>query len=123
MIVLLVALLLTQPPHETNPVRIVTGTFIKAYQTLISPSQGDVCNFTPSCSHFAKQSVEAHGIFWGSLMASDRLLRCNPWAHQSLFKHYREIKENKFHDPVQNNFILAPIEADKKRDSAAYNKR
>ena len=123
MTALLVALLLTQPPHETNPVRIVTETFIKAYQVLISPSQGDVCNFTPSCSHFARQSIEAHGILWGSLMASDRLLRCNPWAYQSLDKHYPGIKENKFHDPVQNNFILAPIRANKKHDSAAYWKR
>jgi putative membrane protein insertion efficiency factor len=123
MTVLLVALLLTQPPHETNPVRIVTGTVIKMYQTLISPSQGDVCNFSPSCSHFARQSIEAHGIFWGSLMASDRLLRCNPWAHQSFDKHYREIKDNKFHDPVQNNFILEPIKTRKKDDSAAYKKR
>jgi len=105
---LFLTLLLLQPPHETDPMKIVTSTGFKLYQTLVSPSQGDVCNFSPSCSHFAKRSIENYGIIWGSLMASDRLLRCNPWAYQSFDKHYLEIKDHKFYDPIENNCIFGP---------------
>ncbi|MDH4210433.1 MAG: membrane protein insertion efficiency factor YidD [candidate division WOR-3 bacterium] len=117
--VVLIALLLTQSPHETNPVKIVTGTFLKLYQTLISPSQGDVCNFSPSCSHFASKSIDTHGIFWGSLMASDRLLRCNPWVHQSFNKYYVGIKDRKYYDPIENNFILKPIQRHQRKDTVS----
>ncbi|UCG30755.1 MAG: membrane protein insertion efficiency factor YidD [candidate division WOR-3 bacterium] len=116
---LLILLLLAQSPHQTNPVKIVTGTCFRLYQNLISPSQGDVCNYSPSCSHFARQSIDRYGIFWGSLMASDRLLRCNPWAYQSFDKHYVGIKEHKFYDPIENNFILRPIERQLTNDSTA----
>jgi putative membrane protein insertion efficiency factor len=101
--------LLTQTPYETNPVRIITSTGFRLYQTMISPSQGDVCNFSPSCSHFARESIEQHGIVWGSLMASDRLQRCNPWALGLLEKYYSGIKDHKIYDPVHNNYIFDPI--------------
>jgi putative component of membrane protein insertase Oxa1/YidC/SpoIIIJ protein YidD len=105
-------LLLAQPPHETNTVRIVASTGFRLYQILISPSQGDVCNFSPSCSHFAKESIERHGIVWGLLMASDRLQRCNPWALRSLDKYYAGIKDRKIYDPSQNNYIFGKIKKD-----------
>jgi putative membrane protein insertion efficiency factor len=117
--VVLIMFMLTQAPHETNPVKIVTDACLKLYQTLISPSQGDVCNFSPSCSHFARQSIDSHGIFWGSLMASDRLLRCNPWVHQSFEKYYVGIKDHKFYDPIEDNFVLRPIQRHLRRDTAA----
>ena len=117
--VVLIVFLLAQPPQETNPVKIVTGTFLKLYQTLISPSQGDVCNFSPSCSHFAGQAVESHGIFWGSLMAADRLLRCNPSVHQSYDKYYVGIMNHKFYDPIEDNYILKPIKRIQRRDTLA----
>ena len=103
--VILTILLLTQAPHETNPAKIVTSSGFKLYQKLISPSQGDVCNFSPSCSHFAMESIEKHGIIWGTLMASDRLQRCNPWALGSFDKYYAGIKDRKIYDPINNNYI------------------
>lgn len=106
---LLVITMITQQPYQTNPVRIVSTATFKLYQTLISPSQGDVCNFSPSCSHFAKESIEEYGILWGSLMASDRLLRCNPWASISFDTYYTGIKDHKIRDPVYNNYILGTI--------------
>ena len=109
MIAILSVILLTQTIQETNPAKIVASTGFRLYQTLISPSQGDVCNFSPSCSHFAKSSVEEHGIVWGSLMASDRLQRCNLWALGLLGKYYHGIREHKIHDPVQNNYIFGTI--------------
>jgi putative membrane protein insertion efficiency factor len=106
---ILALILFTQAPLETNPVKIVASTGFSLYQTIISPSQGDVCNFTPSCSNFTKESIEEHGIFWGSFMASDRLLRCNPWAIHYFDTYYEGIKENKIYDPVRNNYIFGTI--------------
>jgi putative membrane protein insertion efficiency factor len=106
---LLVIFLLTQQPYQTNPVKIITTTTFNLYRTLISPSQGDVCNFSPSCSHFATESIEEHGVLWGSLMATDRLLRCNPWAYESFNTYYTGIKNRKIHDPIENNYIFDQI--------------
>lgn len=103
---LLVLLLLLQPPRQTDPVKIVTSTGFKLYKTLISPSQGDVCNFSPSCSQFARQAIEKYGIIFGSMMASDRLLRCNPWAYQYYDEYYNEIRDHKLYDPIENNYIF-----------------
>lgn len=104
----LLLLLLFQSPHQTDPVKIVASTGLVFYKTFVSPSQGDVCNFSPSCSQFARQSIENYGIIWGSLMASDRLLRCNPWAYQSFEEHYPEVRDHKLYDPIENNYILRP---------------
>ncbi len=53
---------------------------IRMYQILLSEQQPDACNFYPSCSHFAYQAIEKRGALIGSIMAIDRLQRCNPWA-------------------------------------------
>jgi putative membrane protein insertion efficiency factor len=53
---------------------------IKLYQLLLSEQQPDACNFTPSCSHYAYEAIKKRGPLTGSLMAVDRLQRCNPWA-------------------------------------------
>ena len=106
---ILALLVLTQAPLETNPVKLVASTGFRLYQTMISPAQGDVCNFLPSCSNFAKESIEKYGILWGSFMASDRLLRCNPWAIEYFATYYEGIKEHKIYDPVRNNYIFGII--------------
>ncbi|MEO0129950.1 MAG: membrane protein insertion efficiency factor YidD [candidate division WOR-3 bacterium] len=107
--IILILLLFSQPPQETNPVKIVFNTTIKLYQKIISPAQGDVCNFSPSCSHFAADAIEKYGIFLGTLMSADRLMRCNPSAINYYDTFYSGIKDNKVYDPVENNYILEPI--------------
>ncbi|MBK1722071.1 membrane protein insertion efficiency factor YidD [Thiocystis violacea] len=52
---------------------------IKIYQYLISPLLGPHCRFYPSCSHYAVEAIERHGIFHGSYLAVRRLSRCHPW--------------------------------------------
>lgn len=53
---------------------------IRTYQLMLSPrfSHGS-CRFTPTCSQYAIEAIEIHGIFKGSLMAIWRILRCNPF--------------------------------------------
>ncbi len=113
--VLLIIVLFTQQPYQTNPVKIVTTATFDLYRALISPSQGDVCNFSPSCSHFATEAIERHGILWGSFMAADRLLRCNPWAYESFNKYYFGIENRKIHDPVEDNYIFGQIRKERAR--------
>ena len=59
---------------------------IKIYQREISPKLKQqlgverLCRYTPSCSEYAKQSIERYGNIKGSAMAAGRLLRCNPFS-------------------------------------------
>lgn len=52
---------------------------IRGYQRLISPLTGPRCRFIPSCSEYAIQAVQVHGVFVGGLLSIRRLLKCGPW--------------------------------------------
>ena len=53
---------------------------IKAYQFIISPILGRNCRFSPTCSNYAKQSIESHGLFKGVNLSIRRLVKCHPWG-------------------------------------------
>jgi len=38
------------------------------------------CRYTPSCSQYAIEAVKRHGAIKGGLLATWRLLRCQPWG-------------------------------------------
>ncbi|MWV27022.1 membrane protein insertion efficiency factor YidD [Aurantiacibacter rhizosphaerae] len=38
------------------------------------------CRFQPSCSAYAIQALEKHGVIRGGWLATKRILRCNPWG-------------------------------------------
>jgi putative membrane protein insertion efficiency factor len=46
---------------------------------LITPA--GTCKYHPSCSQYAIDAFDAHGLVKGALLAAWRLLRCNPWSH------------------------------------------
>lgn len=50
---------------------------IKFYQSNISPGKGPCCRFIPTCSNYAIEALETHGVMKGSLLTLFRLLRCN----------------------------------------------
>lgn len=50
---------------------------IKIYQKFVSPVLGKNCRFYPSCSQYAKEAVEEHGLK-GVGMSALRFVRCNP---------------------------------------------
>ena len=54
---------------------------IGAYQRWISPTMPRRCRYEPSCSSYAAESVRRFGAVRGGLLASWRLLRCNPFSH------------------------------------------
>ncbi len=51
---------------------------IRAYQAGISPLLPSACRFTPSCSEYARVSIERFGAARGSWLAMRRLARCHP---------------------------------------------
>ena len=67
---------------------------VRGYQRTISPLFPHRCKYYPTCSDYAVQSIQMFGVSRGFVLASWRLLRCNPWsrggvdypAQQTLFR-------------------------------------
>ncbi|MDX8152467.1 membrane protein insertion efficiency factor YidD [Patulibacter brassicae] len=53
---------------------------IRLYQRVISPALPQSCRYEPSCSHYAVESVRTYGVLRGLVLATWRILRCNPWS-------------------------------------------
>lgn len=59
---------------------------IRFYQRFLNPllkaAAGPAagCRFSPTCSHYFLQAVEAHGPFRGSWLGICRIFRCHPWG-------------------------------------------
>lgn len=53
---------------------------LRAYRAVISPLYGDVCRYYPSCSSYALQAIQRHGMVRGIWLGSRRIARCHPWA-------------------------------------------
>ena len=64
---------------EQLAMRTILITILRAYKFLVSPLLGPRCRFYPSCSEYAMQALEAHGVVRGMWLASRRMLRCHPW--------------------------------------------
>ena len=63
-----------------NLPRLVILSLIRLYQKTISRGLPEgTCRFYPSCSHYGYQSVYKFGALKGSLMATWKVLRCNPF--------------------------------------------
>lgn len=58
----------------------VLGT-LRLYKRFVSPILPPACRFTPTCSEYAAEAIEKHGIVRGGTLALHRLSRCGPW-HQ-----------------------------------------
>jgi len=97
----------TPEPHiqHTSPGLFQSSAlvWIRIYQNGISSQDLPACVFHPSCSRFAFGAIERYGLFRGILLAGDRLLRCNPFAHN-----YYQFDGEKFSDPVTNYQIKKP---------------
>jgi hypothetical protein len=52
---------------------------LRLYKRLISPVLPPACRFAPTCSEYAVEAIEKHGVLRGGMLAARRLLRCGPW--------------------------------------------
>ena len=50
------------------------------YKRWISPALPAACRYVPSCSEYACDALEHHGVLRGTALALWRLLRCHPFA-------------------------------------------
>ena len=53
---------------------------LRGYRYFVSPLLGAACRFHPSCSQYAEQALEVHGLMRGGWLAAHRLCRCGPWS-------------------------------------------
>lgn len=53
---------------------------IKCYKMYISPIKGTKCPYYPTCSDYALEAVNRHGVLKGSALAFYRIIRCNPFS-------------------------------------------
>ncbi|GAB4249315.1 MAG: membrane protein insertion efficiency factor YidD [Candidatus Methylacidiphilales bacterium] len=57
---------------------------IRLYQVVSYPFKaatgGSCCRFTPTCSHYAIEALQTHGVFRGLPLILKRLGRCHPWG-------------------------------------------
>jgi putative membrane protein insertion efficiency factor len=53
---------------------------INAYRVVLSPLLGSHCRFSPSCSHYAIEAIQLHGVVKGGYLTMHRLWRCRPFG-------------------------------------------
>lgn len=57
---------------------------VHAYQLLLGPIAGGACRFEPSCSAYAGEAIERHGVIGGLVLTVRRLARCHPFARPGI---------------------------------------
>ena len=70
---------LQHPSGERSLMRKIFIAFITVYRYAISPFLGNHCRFYPSCSHYAQEAIDLHGVARGSYLTLRRLGKCHPW--------------------------------------------
>jgi hypothetical protein len=60
--------------------RAVLLGLLRGYKWAISPLLPPACRYVPTCSDYAMEAVDRYGVFRGSLMATARVFRCQPFA-------------------------------------------
>ena len=75
-------------------VRIVQAPIV-LYQRVISPALPRRCKYEPTCSAYAVRALQQFGILRGLVLATWRVLRCNPFSHGG-------------YDPVEAQRVFRP---------------
>jgi putative membrane protein insertion efficiency factor len=52
---------------------------IRCYQWLLSPLLGANCRFYPTCSAYAVEALQLHGVRHGLWLGVRRICKCHPW--------------------------------------------
>lgn len=57
--------------------RIATAP-LRFYRRFLSPWKPPMCRFSPTCSQYAIEALETHGLVRGTMLALGRIARCHP---------------------------------------------
>ena len=69
----------TRQPQTKLPLARRVGLLpIRLYQYTLAWLLGGHCRFTPTCSQYALEAIERHGVLRGWWLAMCRLCRCQP---------------------------------------------
>ncbi|HYE94821.1 MAG TPA: membrane protein insertion efficiency factor YidD [Rubricoccaceae bacterium] len=60
--------------------RLALAGVVRLYQLVLSPLFPPSCRYTPSCSQYAILALKEYGAVRGTILATWRVLRCNPWG-------------------------------------------
>ena len=61
-----------------SPVARAASAVLRFYKTAISPLLPRACRYEPTCSVYAREAIERHGLSRGGVLALRRLARCHP---------------------------------------------
>lgn len=64
--------------HFRNKIKYIACLPIKFYRYFISPIFPSCCRFTPTCSEYAIEAIQTHGVFKGVYLSVKRIAKCNP---------------------------------------------
>jgi putative membrane protein insertion efficiency factor len=53
---------------------------VRAYRRWLSPMKPPTCRFVPTCSQYAIEAIERHGVVRGAWLSLRRIGRCHPFT-------------------------------------------
>ena len=62
----------------SKALRLIPIALIKLYQLWLSPMLGPRCRFHPTCSQYAIEAINEHGVAIGGWLTVKRILKCHP---------------------------------------------
>jgi len=63
-----------------SPIGGFARLLVRAYQRLVPVTLRGHCRFSPSCSEYAREAIEKHGLVRGLRLAARRIARCHPFG-------------------------------------------
>jgi len=59
-------------------IRALVLVTLRGYRAFVSPLLPQACRYFPTCSQYAYEAIEKHGVLRGTRLAALRVLRCHP---------------------------------------------
>lgn len=91
------------PEDDPSYVSTMAEIYQKNLESISFVRKGE-CPMHPSCSSFSKQAFGKHGFFGGTILTTDRLIRCGR-ENKKRMKIINTGRGLKFYDPVPEKIL------------------